>query len=240
MTGRALILALVAAGPAAAQDTAEDAFVSDNLIAIFYHEIGHALIDTLGLPIYGQEEIAADVASVILLSDVFTPDSFAEMAYNVPAGFQLDAVEEGTDPAFWDVHGAAEQRYYTSVCLFYGALPDDLDDYAQEMALPPERAETCADEFDLAQASWTPIFDELAAGPGEDLRLVIKEDGETADLIAAEVADLNDRFRWPDLEVAVLSCAEANAFYDPDARRIEICTEFADALRDGWRAVLSE
>ena len=46
----------------AAADEEREAFVEANLLGIFYHELGHALIDILQLPVFGQEEDAADVA----------------------------------------------------------------------------------------------------------------------------------------------------------------------------------
>ncbi|MDG2454039.1 MAG: DUF4344 domain-containing metallopeptidase, partial [Paracoccaceae bacterium] len=61
-------LALVATG-VVAQDREE--FIRDNILAIFYHEFGHALIDVRDLPIFGQEEDAADVASVMLMHSLY-------------------------------------------------------------------------------------------------------------------------------------------------------------------------
>ena len=55
--------ALVFANFAGASE--EDGFVTSNLISVFYHELGHAVIDTMQVPIFGQEEDAADVFSTI-------------------------------------------------------------------------------------------------------------------------------------------------------------------------------
>ena len=54
----ALLLSLCLATPIAAKqmDKATEDFVAANMIAIFYHEFGHALIDIMKLPIFGQEE----------------------------------------------------------------------------------------------------------------------------------------------------------------------------------------
>ena len=53
----------------------EDGFVSSNLISVFYHELGHAVIDTMQVPIFGQEEDAADVFSILLIDEKFDPKS---------------------------------------------------------------------------------------------------------------------------------------------------------------------
>ncbi|MBA4350919.1 MAG: hypothetical protein C0427_06690, partial [Rhodobacter sp.] len=41
--------------------------VRDVMLAIFYHELGHALIDVMQLPVLGLEEDAADVLSVVMI-----------------------------------------------------------------------------------------------------------------------------------------------------------------------------
>ena len=49
----------------------EDGFVTSNLISFVYHEFGHAVIDTMQVPIFGQEEDAADVFSLLLIDEIF-------------------------------------------------------------------------------------------------------------------------------------------------------------------------
>ena len=46
--------------PAFGQSNAEkidarDAYVSPNIVSIFYHELGHAIIDKMSVPTFGQE-----------------------------------------------------------------------------------------------------------------------------------------------------------------------------------------
>src|SRR5688500_14135049 len=68
-------LAVPAAPAAARQMTAEerqeaDLFVLGNTVFILYHELGHALIDLLNLPVLGREEDAADnLASVMMIPE---------------------------------------------------------------------------------------------------------------------------------------------------------------------------
>ena len=45
----------------------EDGFVALNLISVFYHELGHTVIDTMQVPIFGQEEDAAEAFSILLI-----------------------------------------------------------------------------------------------------------------------------------------------------------------------------
>lgn len=54
-------------GAARAQSPEQDRFIAANILAVFYHELGHAVIDVEDLPIYGQEEDAADVFSIFMI-----------------------------------------------------------------------------------------------------------------------------------------------------------------------------
>lgn len=215
----------------AAADEEREAFVEANLLGIFYHELGHALIDILQLPVFGQEEDAADVASILLIDGFYDEEAAQALAYDAAFGFLAEAEFAG-DVAYWDVHGPDEQRFYNTVCLFYGGNPDAREDFAIDLGLPEERAETCPEEFQLALDSWGPALDEIA-GRGNTIRF---DDGGhnllTSDVMAAEVAALNDDFDLPaTLTVRVEACGEANAFYDLDYKEIIMCTEFEDHLR---------
>ncbi len=233
----AWLLPAVVLASSAFADEAEDLFVEANLIGVFYHELGHAVIDLMQLPVFGQEEDAADVASIMLIDAFFDNESAIELAYDASLGFWGEAIlveELGYEVAYWDTHGPDEQRFYNTVCLFYGGDPDTRDDFAEDMGLPEERAETCEEEYELALDSWGPVFDDLADTDGQKIRFSSKV-GETptAALIAAEVDFLNESFSWPQtLSVTVEGCGEANAFYDLGTKEVIMCEEFADHLRD--------
>ena len=223
----------------------EDRFVEANLVSILYHELGHAMIDLLRLPVYGQEEDAADVASILLIHALFAEDSARAIAADAARGFEAEArvfAETGDAPAYWAVHGPDTQRFYNTVCLFYGGDAARRDRFARSFDLPGERAETCEEEFALAIDSWGAVFDELAdaVDSGAPLRLREAGRGLTADVVRREVADLNARFGWPErLDVTVDRCGEANAFYDPVTVEIVMCREYEPYLRDLYRDVVA-
>lgn len=222
-----------AATCAQAEDT-PDAFIEANLISIFYHELGHALIDVMELPVFGQEEDAADTASILLIDATFDTATATDIAYDAALGFAAEANATGDDIEWSDVHGADLQRYYNLVCLFYGADPNTRDDFAADMGLPQERAEGCEEEYDLAESSWGPVFDDLVTDTGrQSLIYTGATDSLTEMLISTEVAALNAHMELPvDISIIVESCDEANAFYDPETRSITICSEFETHLRD--------
>ncbi|MTI03071.1 DUF4344 domain-containing metallopeptidase [Roseibium sp. RKSG952] len=228
LKGIAFCASMIAAPVAA--DT--DDFVEANLLSIFYHELGHALIDILKLPVFGQEEDAADVASILLIDAFFEEEYAVSIAYDAAFGFLGEAHAAGSDIAWWDVHGPDLQRYYNLVCLFVGADMDARSDMIEDLELPEERQDSCEEEFDLANSSWGPVFDEIE-GSGTSIRYTGGTSSLTEQIISEEVAALNQNFRLPQtLKVTVEDCGEANAYYDLERTEITICSEFEGWLRE--------
>ena len=207
----------------------EDGFVASNLISVFYHELGHAVIDTMQMPIFGQEEDAADVFSILLIDEIFEPESANIIAYDAAFGFHAEAQENA--PAFWDVHWPDEQRYYNLVCIFYGANPDLLEELTQELGLPEERAISCLEEYELAIDSWGGVLQDMEGGSGK-LRLTGPKNDPMYPIIRQEIESFNTIFGFPtDVRVTIEKCGEANAYYDLSEVSITICTEFDAHLR---------
>lgn len=229
---RAALLGCLCALPTWA-DEGSSVFVEANLLSVFYHELGHAVIDIEALPVFAQEEDAADVFSILLIDALYEPDTAEDIAYHAAGGFWAEALESGDDLALWDVHSPDERRFYNTVCLFYGASPETRDDFAEELGLPQDRADTCAEEFELANDSWGPVLDTMAErGAGDSFRLSGNLENATGALLGAEVAALNEEFTLAaPLDITVEPCAEANAFYDPEAAQIIMCLEYESHLR---------
>ena len=79
---------MLAATPAMADDQTEaEDFARSNMLAIFYHEIGHALVDLLDLQIYGREEDAADNASVLLMEALYDEATAGQMIIDTANAF---------------------------------------------------------------------------------------------------------------------------------------------------------
>jgi len=216
-----------------AADEAEDAFVEANILGIFYHELGHALIDILQMPVFGQEEDAADVASILLIDQLYEPEAALQLAYDVSDGLWAEAQANADEmPVYWAVHGPDEQRFYNTVCIFYGGDPETRDIYAEDMGLPEERADTCVEEYELAADSWGPVFDDLMTDGAPMVFEPLNEDSFTSQVIAAEVDAMNVDFAFPsELVVKTEVCGEANAFYDLSDQSIIMCEEFEPYLR---------
>lgn len=222
------------------KDADAAAFVTSNLLATFYHELGHALIDQLQLPVLGREEDAADTLSALLIHEIWDEDSATAMIYDTANGFWLYsemAEANGDDLAFSDVHSLDLQRYYNLVCLFYGGNPDVREDVAIELELPEDRALTCPEEFEQASDSWGMMLQDLEPGPGaKGLRMVSRSTSDPiVALLREEVAELNKIYGLDDwIGVRVDDCGEANAFYDPNSAEIILCREYAAEMLQIW------
>lgn len=134
-------------------DTAHAAAVWQTTFFIFYHELGHALIDILDLPVTGREEDAVDqLATMILLE---AGEDGRDAALLGASWFQRMSQGSGADISFWDEHSLNSQRYYNIICWVYGS-----DTTAHEALLgpdwmlPPERAQRCPAEYDRMSRAW--------------------------------------------------------------------------------------
>ena len=232
---RWLVIALLLPFSVQADEASE--FVQANVLGIFYHEFGHAVIDIEDVPIFGQEEDAADVFSIFLIDAFYEEDVAVSLAYDAAFGFLAEAEQTvAEDVSWWDIHGPDEQRFYNTVCIFYGADPEGRSDFAKTFELPEERAEYCPVEFDQANAAWGKVLDAMTArGAGETISFSAGK-SEAAQQIATvlkpEVAALNAGLKMKKpLSVVVSPCSEANAFYDSERQEIVFCTEFLPHLK---------
>lgn len=118
-----------------------------------YHELGHALVHELELPITGKEEDSVDqLATVILLAG---GEEGEMMALDGAESFLLESDQDDFEELpFWDEHSLDEQRFFSIVCLVYGSNPNKFDRLVEDGDLPEERAERCPDEFVQIERSW--------------------------------------------------------------------------------------
>ncbi|HFQ15935.1 MAG TPA: hypothetical protein ENK41_06215 [Rhodobacteraceae bacterium] len=207
-------------------------FIESNVLETLYHEMAHALIDTMNLPVFGPEEFAADFFAAILLDRVHDDDTTRQLVADVQASYRYDAAQ-GRGVA-WDEHGSAMQRYYNLACLYYGADPDGRKSALQAFQLPDDRAVRCAEEYEQANFAWGGVLDELAeAAPGNSITLdwILDKNAHLTRYVTKEVAALNRMIVLPTpIVVSVIPCGEVNAYYDPEKLEIIICTELSEHL----------
>jgi hypothetical protein len=138
---------------------------------VFAHEMGHAVFDVLGVPVFGREEDAADnFATYIMLrfGDEEARALITGAAYSYKKYVQGSHV---TVPlaAFSDAHSAPAQRFYNLLCTAYGSDPTRYGDFVEKDYLPTSRAGSCKREYNTTAFA----FRELIA-PHVDKELAIE------------------------------------------------------------------
>jgi hypothetical protein len=140
-------------------EEAQDA-VAGAIAFILFHEIGHALVHVLELPVTGREEDAVDQLAAYILNDGSEDGESSVLA--AARFFGFDSEEEGDEiagSAFWGEHSMNAQRFYNILCWLYGANPEGQDYLVEEGFLPEERAERCGDEWAQLDRAWSQLLE---------------------------------------------------------------------------------
>jgi len=149
--------------------------VLDATLFVFHHELGHAVVHLLDLPVTGKEEDAVDdLATVILIRDWEGGD---ESALNAAQAFykmgekEEEAAAEADESQieslpYYDEHSLGKQRYYQIACIVYGSDPEAHADLVGEH-LPPERAQRCPAEFEQKDSSWDRLLADYYKDSGD-------------------------------------------------------------------------
>lgn len=121
---------------------------------IVAHEMGHALVHELDIPVTGREEDAVDGFAAYLLADnpKFGPSTALSAAVFFDAYRQLRGKLKSAD--FADEHSILEQRIYQFLCWVYGSDPQTYRPLVGRGGLPRSRAARCGDEWKQLTHSW--------------------------------------------------------------------------------------
>jgi hypothetical protein len=118
---------------------------------ITLHEVGHAAFDIFKVPIFGNEENAADnFATYIMLqfSEARRLIVAAAWAWNeYLQDYKRNPVVQVRLAGFAADHGLPQERVYNLLCLAYGSNPMRFSDFAHEGYLPRMRAPHCESEY---------------------------------------------------------------------------------------------
>jgi hypothetical protein len=116
------------------------------LAFVYLHELGHALVNLLNLPVLGREEDAADqIATYLLLQST----NFQQLTDGFVAvhWFNRKKTFFYTRRHYADEHSLGPQRQFNIACWAYGSNPQQFLALAQYAKLPRERAVRCGNEY---------------------------------------------------------------------------------------------
>jgi hypothetical protein len=219
-------------------------FVAGNMLFALLHELGHAAMHEMGLPILGREEDQADNFAIINLLRIGNKVSHRVLVEAAKGWFLSDRRDrrDGEPQVYFDEHGLDKQRAYNVVCLVYGADPANMTDLADETKLPKDRRDSCVtSDYPTISSSWMSVLASHRRAPDRPKTKIEVIYGEgkgdlegfargmrTIDTLNI-VADLmSDALSWPQpFVIESQTCGYINARWVGSTRRLTVCYELA-------------
>lgn len=124
---------------------------------VLLHEVGHAFVDLMDIPITGREEDSVDNLATVITAEFV--DGGGDWALDYADFFSLIADEPSQlrEVDFWDEHSLDLQRAFQTVCLVYGSDPDAYDGLLD--FIPPDRADLCLEEWEQISEAWLVLLE---------------------------------------------------------------------------------
>jgi hypothetical protein len=219
-------------------------FVAGNLLYALTHELGHALIAEMDLPVLGREEDAADAFAVVAMLNVRTEISDRVLTDAASGWFFSDkrSRAHGIELRFYHEHGLEQQRAYQIVCLVVGSDPSRFAELAAQVTLPERRQKSCQRDYARASRSWSRILEPWVRSKEQPIQKMNAVYGPaTGELepIAEAVRDIRlletitdfaaERYAWPrPITLEMKECGHPDVYWDPATQRISMCYELAE------------
>jgi|SoiMethySBSTD1v2_1073268.scaffolds.fasta_scaffold272675_2 hypothetical protein len=217
-------------------------FVLGNTLFVLAHEMGHALISEMNMPVLGREEDAADSFAVVTALHMGT--GFSErVLLEAGKGWVLSAKRDKQQKnalAFYDEHGLDLQRSYNVVCMMLGSDPEKYKTLAADTKLPEERQTSCVRDYKTTTWSWDEMLKphrRAADQPKVTINVEYQDDKKYAaqakilrdmGLLDALAAHMADRYVWPKpFSMVARSCGDPNATWNAGTKTLTLCYELA-------------
>jgi hypothetical protein len=227
-------------------------FVTGNMLFVVLHEMAHAAVSELGLPVLGREEDAADSYAATRLIRIGSGVSNRVLTEAAKGWFMADRRDrkEGHPLPYYDEHGLNQVRAYEIVCLMVGANKDEFSDLAKETKLPEERQDSCAKDYGRAANSWSLVLKDHLRAPDQPQTKIEVVYGEAQGIlqIAAQafrsiqmletVAYFSSQqIAWPaPFTLEMQTCGYVNARWRASTRTLTLCYELAHDFAELYRA----
>ena len=225
-------------------------FVTGNMLYALLHEMGHAHIQEMGLPVLGREEDAADAYAIVALLKVGTDVSHNVLTQAAKGWFLSDArnQKEGYPLAFYDEHGLDRQRAYQIICLLVGSDPYKFSDLADQVKMPEDRQGTCQGDYSNSLWSWQLVLKPHLRAPDQPKQKVSVTYGPPGELavIAQALRTTGmmemlanyaaERFVWRrPIGFDVQTCGQPDLHWDLSIQKIIVCHEMAQDFAQLYR-----
>jgi hypothetical protein len=224
------------------QDLVE--FVAGNMLFVGFHEMGHALVGQLRLPVLGRGEDAADSFATLAMLQEGTEFSVNVLVQAARGWFLMDRREQklGNMLSFYDEHGLDKQRAYAIVCLMVGSNDKLFKELADWVQMPEERQQTCHNDYDDAKYSWDVVlkpFLRSADQPKSNIDIVYEPGPGKLDAYARSFRSIgfletlaehtSRRYVLPrPIGVVMKGCGDSNAWWNTPTLKETLCYEMAE------------
>ncbi len=219
-------------------------FVVGNMLFVGFHELGHALVGELRLPVPGRAEAAADSFATMALLEERTEFSVNVLLQAVRGWLLMDrrGRKLGDELEFHDAHDLDRQRAFQIVCLMVGSDQKQFKELADRVRLPQDRRQSCRDDYESAKNSWNLVLDahrRSANQPNSPVAAVHAEGYGKLDAFARSFRSIgfmealaeyvSSRYVLPrPITLTMKSCGDANAWWDPPTLTATLCYEMAE------------
>lgn len=153
-----LIMQLAEASMGGESEVGEEAFAGAFAIVLL-HQVGHAMVDLLDLPVRVSPEEAADQLVAVMVG--FAGDELASALDGALVLNELEIDWENPGSGRTALSGA---RLQNLLCLLYGANPEAGEWLVEEGTLSAARAQGCQQRYQAVQAEWLQMLSEKVAG----------------------------------------------------------------------------
>jgi hypothetical protein len=224
------------------QDLVE--FVAGNMLFVGFHEMGHALVGQLRLPVLGRGEDAADSFATLAMLQEGTEFSVNVLVQAARGWFLMDRREQklGNMLSFYDEHGLDKQRAYAIVCLMVGSNDKLFKELADWVQMPEERQQTCHNDYDDAKYSWDVVlkpFLRSADQPKSNIDIVYEPGPGKLDAYARSFRSIgfletlaehtSRRYVLPrPIGMVMKGCGDSNAWWNTPTLKETLCYEMAE------------
>jgi hypothetical protein len=127
-----------------------DSVIEGTFVQAVLHEVAHAVIDILQVPVWGRMNDAADRLAAFIMMN-FGDEVARRTIIGTAVFFELSG-KTWTGSEFADLRSPEAQRYFNYLCIAYGGAPKTFEflvkpDGDKKPILPEDRARRCAGEF---------------------------------------------------------------------------------------------
>jgi hypothetical protein len=227
-------------------------FVSGNMLFVLLHELAHAAVAEMAIPVLGKDEDAADSFAATRLIKMGSEYS-DEVVVNAAKGwFMADRRDrkEGDTVPYYDAHGLDQQRAYQFVCFLVGSNEDKFKNLAVETKLPKERQDSCVGEYSKALGAWDAVLTphlrapdqpktniDVVYGPGEGKLEFVAEAARAVNLLDPVARHASDQLVWPvPFALEMQTCGFINAAWVASTHKLTLCYELAADFAELYRS----